>query len=156
MFFIPISFTAVWLNFISMKRACFFLCAASMLLFTACRREQQVVPNVAVNVLLYLNDPQNTAITTIGGWIYVNGGYRGIVLHRKSQNEFVAFDRTCPFRPEESASQVSVDSSNVILEDRSCGSKFLLSDGSAIQTPALVPLKQYNTTFDGNSIRIYN
>jgi nitrite reductase/ring-hydroxylating ferredoxin subunit len=139
-----------------MKRACLFFCAACLLLFTTCRREQQFVPNVGVNVLLYLNDPQNTALTTIGGWVYVNGGYRGIVLYRKSQNEFVAFDRTCPYQPEEAASQVSVDSSNVILEDRSCGSKFLLSDGSAIQTPALIPLKQYNTTFDGNSIRIYN
>ncbi|MCU0433061.1 MAG: hypothetical protein MUC87_06375 [Bacteroidia bacterium] len=128
----------------------------SLLLFSTCRREQQVVPNVAVNVIIYLNDPQNIALTTVGGWMYVNGGNRGIVVHRISQNEFVAFDRTCPYRPDEAASQVSVDSSNVILEDRSCGSKFLLSDGSPIQTPALVPLRQYNTTFDGNAIRIVN
>ncbi|MGL5890076.1 MAG: Rieske (2Fe-2S) protein [Bacteroidia bacterium] len=123
---------------------------------TTCRREEQVVPNVAVNITLYLNDPQNVSLTTIGGWVYVNGGNRGIVVHRISQTQFVAFDRTCPYRPGETASQVSVDSSNVILEDRSCGSKFLLSDGSAIQTPALVPLKAYSTSFDGNTIRIVN
>jgi nitrite reductase/ring-hydroxylating ferredoxin subunit len=111
---------------------------------------------VAVNITLYINDPQNVSLTTIGGWLYVNGGNRGIVVHRISQNQFVAFDRTCPYRPDETASQVSVDSSNVILEDRSCGSKFLLSDGSAIQTPALVPLKAYTTAFDGNAIRIVN
>ncbi|MFN8714396.1 MAG: hypothetical protein ACK5Z2_16225 [Bacteroidota bacterium] len=127
-----------------------------VVLLTTCRREEQIVPNVAVNITLYINDPQNVSLTTIGGWLYVNGGNRGIVVHRISQNQFVAFDRTCPYRPDETASQVSVDSSNVILEDRSCGSKFLLSDGSAIQTPALVPLKAYTTAFDGNAIRIVN
>ncbi len=136
----------------------FRLFSALMLvvLLTTCRREEQIVPNVAVNITLYINDPQNVSLTTIGGWLYVNGGNRGIVVHRVSQNQFVAFDRTCPYRPDETASQVSVDSSNVILEDRSCGSKFLLSDGSAIQTPALVPLKAYTTAFDGNAIRIVN
>lgn len=121
-----------------------------------CRNQEQVVPNVAVNITLYINDPQNAALTTIGGWLYVNGGNRGIVVHRKSQNEFVAFDRTCPYNANQASAQVSVDSSNVILEDRSCGSKFLLSDGSAIQTPALVPLKAYTTSFDGNALRIVN
>jgi nitrite reductase/ring-hydroxylating ferredoxin subunit len=127
-----------------------------VVLLTTCRKEEQIVPNVAVNITLYINDPQNVSLTSIGGWLYVNGGNRGVVVHRISQNQFVAFDRTCPYRPDETASQVSVDSSNVILEDRSCGSKFLLSDGSAIQTPALVPLKAYTTAFDGNAIRIVN
>jgi nitrite reductase/ring-hydroxylating ferredoxin subunit len=137
-----------------MKFSCFIFLA--LILVSSCRREQQVVPNVAVNITLYLNDPQNTSLTVVGGWLYVSGGNRGIIVHRKSQAEFVAYDRTCPYRPEESSAQVSVDSSNVILEDRSCGSKFLLSDGSAIQTPALVPLRAYTTSFDGNAIRIVN
>lgn len=125
-------------------------------LLVTCKREQQVVPNVPVNIVLYLNDPQNISLTTIGGWQYVSGGNRGIVVHRKSQTEFIAFDRTCPYKPDETNSQVSVDSSNVLLEDRSCGSKFLLSDGSAIQSPAIVPLRTYTTSFDGNVIRIVN
>jgi nitrite reductase/ring-hydroxylating ferredoxin subunit len=133
-----------------------FAALVLLISLTTCRKEEQIVPNVAVNITLYINDPQNVSLTTIGGWLYVNGGNRGIVVHRISQNQFVAFDRTCPYRPDETASQVSVDSSNVILEDRSCGSKFLLSDGSAIQTPALVPLKAYTTAFDGNAIRIVN
>lgn len=80
-----------------------------------------------------------------------------MLVYRKSQNEFMAYDRACPYKVEESTSLIVVDTTNnIIAVDESCGSKFQLLDGSTLQTPALVPLKQYRTVFDGTMVRVTN
>jgi nitrite reductase/ring-hydroxylating ferredoxin subunit len=87
----------------------------------------------------------------------VTGGNRGIVVYRKSQTEFVALERTCSYKPSESNARVEVDTNtNLFLQDNSCGSKFLITDGSVQNSPASYPLRHYNTSFDGTYIHIYN
>ncbi|GAB4135493.1 MAG: hypothetical protein Fur0041_09600 [Bacteroidia bacterium] len=128
-----------------------------LLQLNSCKKEQQGVPNIYVNLTVYVNEPQNIALTTVGGWKYFTGGYRGLLVFRKSQNEFICYDRACPYLVDEPSSFVEVDTSNnIILEDKSCGSKFLIQDGSTIQSPALIPLKQYRTVYDGTTLRISN
>jgi hypothetical protein len=121
-----------------------------------CKKEQQGVPYAYVNFTIYINDPQNIQLTTIGGWKYVAGGYRGLVIYRKSQSEFMIYDRACPVHADESDAIVEVDSSNILLKENKCGSQFLLSDGSTIGGPAVVPLQRYNYIFDGNALRVQN
>ncbi len=129
----------------------------SSFLLTMCGKEAQGVPEVYVNLSIYVNDQQNTAISTVTGWKYFAGGNRGIVIYRKSQGEFMAYDRTCPYKPDDPASIVVVDTSNnVILKDMSCGSQFLMSDGSPISGNAVIPLKMYRTTYDGTVLRVTN
>ena len=109
------------------------------------------------NLTIYINDPQNIALTTIGGWKYFSGGNRGVVVYRKGQSEFMAYERTCPYKPEEPSSMVEVDTSNnIFLIDRSCNSQFLLSDGSNISGAALIPLRSFVTIFDGTMLRVTN
>lgn len=122
----------------------------------ACKKEQQGVPYAYVNLTIYVNDPQNIQLTTIGGWKYFTGGYRGLVVYRKSQSEFMIYDRACPVHADEPDAIVEVDSSNILLKDNKCSSQFLLSDGSTIGGPAIVPLQRYNYIFDGNALRIQN
>jgi nitrite reductase/ring-hydroxylating ferredoxin subunit len=128
-------------------------------LFTvfSCGKDHQGVPNVYCNLTIYVNDPQNIMLTTVNGWKYFDGGNRGVVVYRKSQTEFVAYDRTCPYKPDEASSIVNVDTTNnILLKDASCNSQFLLSDGTPISGAAVVPLKLFRTTFDGTVLRVTN
>jgi hypothetical protein len=125
--------------------------------FSSCKKEHQGVPNVYCNLTIYVNDPQNISLTTINGWKYFDGGNRGVIVYRKSQAEFVAYDRTCPYKPDEAASMVSVDTTNnILLKDMSCSSQFLLSDGTPVSGPAVVPLKMFKAIFDGTVLRVTN
>ena len=140
-----------------MLKGKYFLALLALMLFSTCKKDQQYVPDVYVSLTIYVNDPANTDISIIGGWKYFEGGYRGILVYRKSQNEFLVFDRACPFESEKTESVVAVDTTNnVILKDNSCGSQFLLSDGTPISGQAVVPLKLYRTSFDGTVLRVSN
>jgi nitrite reductase/ring-hydroxylating ferredoxin subunit len=138
------------------KTILLFILPLTGILFSHCKNEQQGVPYVYVNLTVYVNDPQNIALTTIGGWKYFPGGYNGLLVYRKSQGEFMVYDRACPVHPDEAGTQIEVDSSNIILKDDVCGSQFLFSDGSTIGGPSVVPLTHYATTFDGTTLRVAN
>lgn len=134
------------------------IAALSLLLltFVSCRKEQQGVPYAYVNLTVYVNDPQNISLTTIGGWKYFPGGYKGLIVYRKSQSEFMVYDRACPVHPDETSAIIEVDSSNILVKDILCGSQFLFTDGTTIGGPAIIPLTHYPTLFDGTVLRIQN
>ncbi len=118
--------------------------------------ENQNIPLVRVDLLIYTNDPAFNVISVPGTWTYINGGSKGIIIYRVSNNEFKAYDRHCTYDVNNSCSLVSVEASNISATDDCCGSQFLLTDGSVIKNPASLPLKQYQTSFDGAVLRIYN
>jgi len=134
----------------------FFLLALLMLVGTGCKKNEDTVPNVEVNMVISTTDPEFNDLNAVGGWIYLLGGSRGIVVYRPSLDEFMAYDRHCPYMPSEACGIVEVDQSGVIAEDPCCGSKFILTDGTVAEGPAEVPLKYYQTSFDGNLLHIYN
>lgn len=126
------------------------------MLFVSCKKDEETIPNVSVNIVISTTDPSYNDLNAVGGWIYLTGGSRGIIIYRYSIDEFMAFDRHCTYEPTESCAVVEVDLSGIIAEDLCCGSQFLLTDGSVIDGPASVPLKFYQTTFDGNNLYVYN
>jgi nitrite reductase/ring-hydroxylating ferredoxin subunit len=125
-------------------------------LFTTCKKERQGVPYVPVDLYLYTTSPEFSNLNAVGGWTYINGGSRGIVIYHRSNDEFVAFDRHCTYQVEDPCGQVSVDASYIALRDSCCGSEFLLYDGSVTKGPATLPLQAYYTEYDGMRLRIYN
>jgi hypothetical protein len=127
------------------------------IVFISCNRERNnIIPNVLVDIEININNPEYINLMAVGGSMYLGGGSRGIVVYRYSQDTFVAFDRHCPYNPTEEG-QVTFDSSSaIILKDNSCGSQFLLTDGSLYSGPATNSLKRYQTFFDGTILRIYN
>lgn len=140
-----------------MQRTKFYFFLLLLSAFSSCGKEHQGVPNVYCNLTIFVNDPQNISLSTVNGWKYFDGGNRGVVVYRKSQTEFVAYDRTCPYKPDDASSIVAVDTSNnILLKDVSCSSQFLLSDGSPVSGPAVIPLKMFRTTFDGTVLRVTN
>jgi len=125
--------------------------------FLSCSKEENSnIPLVTVNYTIYTNDPAYNAVSVPGTWMYLNGGSRGIILYRASNTEFKAYERHCTYDSNNNCALVSVEASNISAKDDCCGSEFLLTDGSVIKNPASLPLKQYQTSFDGSVLRIYN
>lgn len=114
------------------------------------------VPLVAVDRQVFVTDPQFLDLNVIGGWEYVTGGSRGLLVYRRSVDEFIAYDRHCTYQPEGTCGTVEVDSTGVKAFDPCCDSEFLLFDGSVLKGPANFSLKQYQTSFDGIALRIFN
>jgi len=139
-----------------MRTSVFFIILITFSTLSCKKKREQIIPNVSFNYYLYLSDPQFVNINAVGGWVYITGGSRGIIVYRKSQDEFVALDRHCTYEPEKTCGIVQVDSSNILLVDSCCSSKFLITDGSVNKGPATVPLREYLTEYDGNKLRVYN
>lgn len=114
------------------------------------------VPITAVDIYLYTNNPSFSNLNAVGGWTYITGGVRGIIVYRKSNTEFAAYDRNCTYQSSEPCATVSVDGTGILAVDTCCNSKFSIYDGSITQGPASIPLKAYNNTFDGSVLHIYN
>ena len=135
----------------------FFLICLVIILPVSCKKETHSdIPDANVDVYIYINNPTYISLSVVGGWTYVNGGVRGIVVYRKSNNEFMSYERNCTFQSTNACATITVDSNAIMATDSCCGSQFLLTDGSVIKAPAGIPLKQYRNSFDGNVLHIYN
>lgn len=139
------------------KLSIFYVLLIGMVLGSCQRDRNNIIPNVLVDIEININNPEYINLMAVGGSMYLNGGSRGIVVYRYSQDSFVAFDRHCPYNPSEACGQVTFDTSSaIILKDNCCGSQFLLTDGSIYSGPATNSLKRYQTFFDGTILRVYN
>jgi nitrite reductase/ring-hydroxylating ferredoxin subunit len=105
---------------------------------------------------MYTNNPSFVDVSVVGGWVYITGGVRGILLYRKSNTEFMAYDRNCTYQSSQTCATVYVDATNIQAVDTCCHSRFSIYDGSVYQGPAVLPLKAYRTTYDGNVLHVFN
>lgn len=128
-----------------------------LLLAIGCRREERGgVPLTPVDISINVNNPAYVDLSAPGGWLYLTGGSLGIIVYRRTNEEFVAMDRHCTYQTAELC-RVFVDESEVVARDTlCCGSAFLITDGSVVQGPAALSLQRYNTSFNGTILRIYN
>lgn len=71
-----------------------------LLSITGCRKETSGgVPLTPVDFQINVNNPAYNDLAVPGGWLYLTGGSLGIIVYRKSMEEFVALDRHCPYQP---------------------------------------------------------
>ncbi|MGB0403607.1 MAG: hypothetical protein ACPGEG_05870 [Salibacteraceae bacterium] len=113
------------------------------------------IPEVEVDIFLNLNEPSNYNLTYVGGWIYIPGGSRGIIVYRL-QDSFIAFERHTPYQSEKTCAFVVVDSTDLYAIDQCSESTFLLLDGSVTKGPAAIPLKRYRTSIQSDVLRVFN
>ncbi len=146
------------LNLFLMKTLVKILFPVIVLVYAfSCKKQQDnSVPLTNVDIYLYTSNPSFINLNAVGGYTYITGGVRGIILYRKSTSELMAYDRNCTYQPSQPCATVVVDNSHILATDTCCHSKFSLYDGSVTNGPASVPLKAYNTTFDGTTLHIYN
>jgi len=121
----------------------------------ACDSEEYV-PYVYVNVQLYPDMPSHIALKTPGNYLYVDGGYKGIVVACTAPDQWVAFDRACPHHPRTKDAILSVDSTNLFLECPICGSKFNLYDGYIVNGPSKYTPLQYTIDYLDSKLIISN
>lgn len=133
------------------------LLAITAIFNTGCKKDRDVqVPLVQVDINIDINLPAYNALAVTGGWLYITGGSEGLIVYRKSPDEFTAMDRHCSYQPE-NLCRVTVDDSGIIARDTTCcNSAFLMLDGSVTDGPATLGLKLYHTTFNGSTLHIFN
>jgi len=145
-------------EFNAMKLQLFFIFSL-ILIFTGCNKNKNhPVPSIAFDITIDINLPSYNGLIGVGGYTYVNGGSRGIIVYRRSIDEFVAFDRHSPADPDGLCTQpLYPDVDNFLTLIDSCSTaRYSMYDGSPI-VDSEFGLRQYQTVYNGsNLLRIYN
>jgi len=126
-----------------------------LLLILGCGKDKQPqIPYVYVSLQLY---PNSLDYIPVGGYIVKdNIGYRGIIIYHPLPNEFMVYERCCPFDPEITGSRVVVDPGSSTCTCPICNSKFILYNGTPYEGPSPYSLMQYQNSYDGEVLQIYN
>ena len=129
-----------------------------LILFVSCSKNQNIVPYVYVDQYINISLPSYSSLNYIGGWTYITGGSRGIIIYRQSYDQFSAYDRHCTYNADNPCGKATVDSTNTFVECSCDSSRYQLFDGLVIQGPATYSLKNYQTNFDviTNQLHIFN
>ncbi|SIQ62061.1 Rieske (2Fe-2S) protein [Pontibacter lucknowensis] len=135
------------------------LCLLALLLLTSCGSDNPGpgIPNVPVSEQINVNSQLYTRLRQDGGYVYLNSGYKGIIVIRQHANLYLAFERACPYDPTATApcGQVEADQSNLFIVDTCCGSQFNFQ-GGVNAGPAVYGLRQYRTVLNGSLLSIFN
>ena len=124
--------------------------------FFSCDTSQDNIPYIYVDIYIDLNKPEFFELNAIGNYVYITGGYQGIIVYRSSLDEFFAYERTCSYDID---CRVDVDEKTGYMIDTCCGSEFSLSmDGVVAKGPATLPLRKYKAIYYPNNktLRITN
>lgn len=119
-------------------------------------KDEDLIPYVSVDFTIDVLSTFYSELSVPGGFVYVTGGYKGILLYRLSMDEFLAYDRCCSYKPYEPCERIEMESSGLTMIDSCCGSRFLILDGSPFEGPATKMLRPYSTYFDGRYLRVFN
>lgn len=124
----------------------------------SCKKNTNNVPYVPVDVYINISLPAYSNLNVIGGWAYVSGGNKGLIVYRQAADVFMAYDRICTYNVSNSCGSVDVDSSGSYAICSCDGSKYQLYDGQVVKGPATFALKQYQTSYNdmNNTLHIFN
>lgn len=127
-----------------------------LVLGLSCAKERNLVPNVPVNFSSPLTDPRLSRLSSAGGAVSLTGyGVAGLIIYRRADNAYVAYDRCSTVKPEQK-NAVNVDDPSLTATDPVSGAKYSLYDGSPVKAPAETSLKQYTVIIAGNTLQVVN
>lgn len=127
-----------------------------VLMATSCAKENNLIPDYPVNFSAPLTDPRLSRLSSAGGAVTINGyGVAGIIIYRRPDNAYVAYDRCSTVNPEKK-NAVVLDDPTITVTDPVSGAKYSLFDGSPVKAPAKTSLKQYNVAIAGNNLQVTN
>ncbi len=126
-------------------------------LVSSCNKDQEGrIPNVPVNFRAPLNDPRLSRLNSSGGVVALSGyGVAGLIIYRRPDNAYVAFDRCSSVNPERTCA-IMPDDTGLTATDPCSGAKFSLYDGSPVKAPAKLPLKEYQVIITNFEISVIN
>lgn len=132
-----------------------FICG--LLILSSCKPDMSDDPipfQPFSSILINLNLPEYNDLRTVGGYKYINGGVRGIILYHASATTYIAYERNCSYQPNSACATVDVHISTLYMNDPCCGSSFNFSTGAPSGGVAWRPLRQYETLVTGNELTI--
>jgi hypothetical protein len=128
---------------------------------------RQALPPINISI-----DPNSTIyqeINVVGGWMYLDEQdealppSRGIIVYRLSTDQFLAFERTPPFKPDSCCnaskticSKLLVDDYFPLVVDTCTMSSYLILDGSPVEGPSTMTLGMYVTEYYGELLYIHD
>ena len=147
-----------------------FSLLTAALFAVSCHKKNDIIPDVAVDFYIDINDPRFVNLNAIGGSIVVSSltnndryasGFAGSgIIVARGVDEFFAYDRTCPhdYMVDGSVVRVEIDQSGFAKAVcPTCKSQFeLISFGTPVSGPAQYPLKYYRAMFDGRFVHVWN
>ena len=123
-------------------------------LLTSCKKDNEGrIPDVYVNYHITLQ--QFNLENENGVFIADDVGVAGIIIYRRPDNNYVAFDRCSSVNPEQKCAIIPDDPS-LTATDPCSGAKFSLYDGTPMKAPAKRPLKQYQVIISSFEIHVTN
>jgi hypothetical protein len=143
--------------------AVFYIVLGLFLLQVSCKKDDNAVdPPSNVNITINPNSTEYQGINTVGGWIYIPQSLvppesRGIIVYRITQNEFMAYERTPPYEPDQCCNADGCTALIVdmpFVDDTCTGSQYQILDGSPFDGPSNIPLIRYTTYYDGLVLQI--
>lgn len=124
-----------------------------LLSLSTCKTPEDTIPYKRIHFNVSI---PSTDLINVGGYEYFTGGVSGIVVYRFDMNEFVAFDRACPYDWEDGG-RVSVVEGTFFLYDSLCGTTYEILTGTPFSGPGEAPLRKYNTFMEDEfTLRVYN
>ena len=137
-----------------MKKAKFLV--LFLIIISSCGDSNDYIRNVYVDVEIDLSLPEFSPLNTVGNSIFIEGGNKGIIIYRFSNYEYNIYDRNCSYEPNLECSYIDSINSTIALCG-CCSSAFLLDqNGVAANSPAVLPLKQYNYSLNNTLLHIFN
>jgi nitrite reductase/ring-hydroxylating ferredoxin subunit len=130
-------------------------------IITGCKKDSTTattgVPNVSVNFTVDVDAGGYANLLVAGGWMYVSGGYDGILLYCQTPGNYIAYDRGCPYDCETNAKAIiTVQTGGITAVCPVCGTTYSMLNGTITKGPGSIALKQYQTNFDGTNLTVSN
>ena len=137
-----------------MKKAKFLV--LFLIIISSCGDSNDYIRNVYVDIEIDLSLPEFSPLNTVGNSIFIEGGNKGIIIYRFSNYEYNIYDRNCSYEPNLECSYIDSINSTIAMCG-CCSSAFLLDqNGVAANSPAVLPLKQYNYSLNNTLLHIFN
>lgn len=130
------------------------LLAGFMLLLASCAKDEAGrIWDVPVDYRVTLQEFQIKNKNNI--LLVSNKGISGLIIYKRPDGGFSAFDRCSSVNPESKCAVVP-DESGFTATDPCSGAKFSLFDGSPAKAPAKRPLKEYRVNVTNYDISVIN
>lgn len=117
--------------------------------------DQSLLPNIPVNEIIFLNNPEYINLQVVGSWAYSSGGISGIIIYHLSPSNFVAFERSAPHLTPKTCSKMVVKN-NMIMVCPCDNSEFNILNGAPLTDGVKYAALQYRVVIVGNTLQITN
>jgi hypothetical protein len=146
-----------------------FIIFSAILIHPGCQKGNENPPLGYIDISISPNSTLYQELNVVGGWRYLDESdgvlppSRGLIVYRSSNDQFMAYDRTPPYKPDSCCNanktictKLLVGNEYPFVVDTCTDSRFLILDGSPVEGPANKFLYTYITEYDGYTLYIHN